>query len=315
MRYLVTGGAGFIGSNFIHYILEKSSENEVINLDALTYAGRLDNLKKVENNGNYQFVKGSINDLSLVKEQVNKVDIVVNFAAESHVDRSINSPLIFSETNVMGTHALLEAAKEADTKLFFHVSTDEVYGSIKDGSFTEESPLDPSSPYSATKTGSDLLVKSYNKTFGLPVIISRCSNNYGPYQHPEKLIPHFIKRLMNNQKVPVYGTGQNVREWIHVKDHCMAIDHLIEKGTKGEVYNIGSGEEKTNLELTKLLLNLFDKGEEMIEYVSDRLGHDWRYSIDSSKLRKTDWKPQISFEKGISDTVNWYKDNEKWLNH
>jgi len=311
---LVTGGAGFIGSNFIHYMFNMYPDVRIINLDLLTYAGNPENLKDIADKPNYTFVKGDIADARLVNEIVPKVDYIVNFAAESHVDRSIEDPSVFIRTNVMGTQILLDAAKKHGVERYLQISTDEVYGSLgPTGYFTEETPLAPNSPYSASKTGADLLVRAYHETYGLPALITRCSNNYGPYQFPEKLIPFFIKKLLNNQKVPVYGDGLNVRDWLHVADHCSAIDCVLQKGKIGEVYNIGGNNEKTNIEITKLVLAGLNKPESMIEYVQDRLGHDRRYAIDSYKIQKElGWVPKISFEEGIKQTIAWYLENRAW---
>lgn len=311
---LVTGGAGFIGSNFIHYLFKNYPDVKIINLDLLTYAGNPENLKNIADNPSYTFVKGDIADAKVVNEIVPKVDYIVNFAAESHVDRSIEDPSVFIRTNVMGTQVLLDAARKYGVERYLQISTDEVYGSLgPTGYFTEETPLAPNSPYSASKTGADLLVRAYHETYGLPALITRCSNNYGPYQFPEKLIPFFIKRLLNNQTVPVYGDGLNVRDWLHVEDHCSAIDLVLQKGRIGEVYNIGGNNEKTNIEITKLVLAGLDKPESMIEYVQDRLGHDRRYAIDSSKIqRELGWAPKIAFEEGIKQTISWYLHNRAW---
>jgi dTDP-glucose 4,6-dehydratase len=312
---LVTGGAGFIGSNFIHYILEKYEDYEIINLDALTYAGNLDNLKKVENNSHYKFVEGNILDEKLMDELVKQVDLVVHFAAESHVDRSIESSDDFIKTNINGTLILLEACKNNNGVRFHHISTDEVYGSLEldDPAFNEDTSYDPRSPYSASKASSDHLVRAYFHTHNLPITISNCSNNYGPYQFPEKLIPLFVTNLMDDKKIPVYGTGGAIRDWLHVKDHCIAIDRIIHKGRIGETYCIGGNAEKTNLEITKEILKAMNKGEEVIEYVEDRKGHDMRYAINFSKIEnELDWQPSITFEDGIAETIQWYQDNEDW---
>lgn len=313
-KILVTGGAGFIGSNFILYMFEQYPEIEIINLDLLTYAGNLENLKEIENNPNYKFIRGDIADPKVVDQTVAGVDYIVNFAAESHVDRSIEDPSVFIRTNVMGTQVLLDAALKHKVKRYVQISTDEVYGSLgPTGYFTEETPIAPNSPYSASKAGADLLVRAYHETFGLPALITRCSNNYGPYQFPEKLIPFFIKRLLNGQKVPVYGDGLNVRDWLYVRDHCSAINMVLQKGRVGEVYNIGGNNEKTNIEITKLVLAALDKPETMIEYVKDRLGHDRRYAIDSSRIQKElGWEPSVTFEEGITKTINWYLNNRSW---
>ncbi|MFA5882092.1 MAG: dTDP-glucose 4,6-dehydratase [Eubacteriales bacterium] len=311
---LVTGGAGFIGSNFIHYLFREHPGVKVINLDLLTYAGNLENLKAWEDNPDYRFVKGDIADAKIVNGIVPEADYIVNFAAESHVDRSIEDPSVFIRTNVMGTQVLLDAARKHEIKRYLQISTDEVYGSLgPTGYFTEATPLAPNSPYSASKAGADLLAAAYFETYGLPVLITRCSNNYGPYQFPEKLIPFFIKRLLNNQTVPVYGDGLNIRDWLHVEDHCSAIDAVLQKGSPGQVYNIGGNNEKTNMEITKFVLAGLNKPESMIEYVKDRLGHDRRYAIDSSKTRRElGWEPKIGFDEGIKQTIAWYLDNREW---
>ncbi len=315
MKLLITGGAGFIGSCFIRQMLEKHPDYKIINLDALTYAGNLANLDDLKDNQNYEFVHGNICDKYLVKELMNSVDSVVNFAAESHVDRSITGPEIFVETNVAGTLNLLQAAKEAKIQRYLQVSTDEVYGSLgKDGYFYETTPLSPNSPYSASKAGADLLVRSYFETYKMPVLITRCSNNYGPYQYPEKLIPFFISKLLKNEKVPVYGDGLNVRDWIYVYDHCSAIDTVLHKGAVGEVYNIGGHNEKTNIEITKIILNEMGKDDSSIEYVEDRLGHDKRYAIDNTKIQsQLGWSPSLTFEEGIKITIDWYLNNQEWI--
>lgn len=312
---LVTGGAGFIGSCFIRHELKKHSDYKIINLDALTYCGNLENLKDVENNPNYTFIHGNICNKDLVKEIIKNVDYVVNFAAESHVDNSIKNPSIFVETNVQGTLNLLQACKEIGIEKYLQVSTDEVYGTLgKTGYFYETTPLAPNSPYSASKASADLLVRAYFETYKLPVLITRCSNNYGPYQYPEKLIPFFISKLLRDEKVPVYGDGMNVRDWLYVYDHCEAIDTVLHKGTIGEVYNIGGHNEKTNLEITKLILNAMNKDETSIEYVEDRLGHDKRYAISNDKITsKLGWKPSVTFEEGIKITIGWYLNNQNWI--
>ena len=292
MNILVTGGAGFIGSCFIRHILKKYKDYKVINIDALTYAGNIENLNDIKNNQNYKFVHGNICDKELVRELMKEVDCVVNFAAESHVDRSITGPEIFIETNVKGTLNLLQAAKDARIERFLQVSTDEVYGSLgKTGYFYETTPLAPNSPYSASKASADLLVRAYYETYKMPVLNTRCSNNYGPYQYPEKLIPFFISKLLKGEKVPVYGDGLNVRDWLYVYDHCSAIDTVLHKGNIGEIYNIGGHNEKTNIEITKLILNAMGKDESYIEYVQDRLGHDRRYAISNDKIQsKLGWE-------------------------
>lgn len=315
MKILVTGGCGFIGSCFIRHMLSKHPEYKIINLDALTYCGNLENLKDIENNPNYIFVHGNICDKNLVPELVREVDCVVNFAAESHVDNSIKTPEIFIETNVQGTLNLLQASKELGIDRFLQISTDEVYGTLgKTGYFYETTPLAPNSPYSASKASADLLVRAYYETYKLPVLNTRCSNNYGPYQYPEKLIPFFISKLLRGEKVPVYGDGLNVRDWLYVYDHCEAIDIVLHKGRVGEVYNIGGHNEKTNLEITRLILNAMDKDESSIEYVEDRLGHDKRYAVSNEKITsELGWKPSITFEKGIKLTIDWYLNNQSWI--
>ncbi|MFC1623419.1 dTDP-glucose 4,6-dehydratase, partial [Patescibacteria group bacterium] len=291
------------------------SDYKVINLDVLTYAGNLENLKEIEENPNYEFVQGDICDKELMNELVSKVDTVVHFAAESHVDRSILDSDSFVKTNVLGTLALLEAAKNNGGKRFHHVSTDEVYGSLEldDPAFNEETAYDPRSPYSASKASSDHLVRAYYHTHDLPITISNCSNNYGPYQFPEKLIPLFVTNLIEGEKVPVYGTGENIRDWLHVKDHCEAIDRIIHDGKIGETYCVGGDAEKTNMQITNEILSAMDVGEEVIEYVEDRKGHDKRYAIDFSKMKEElEWEPQISFEDGINETIEWYRNNQEW---
>ena len=312
---LVTGGAGFIGSCFIRHLLKKYNDYNVINLDALTYCGNLLNLKDIEDNSHYIFEKGNICDKKLVRELIKKSDYVVNFAAESHVDNSISNPEIFIETNVKGTLNLLQACKEIGIERYLQVSTDEVYGTLgKTGYFYETSPIQPNSPYSASKASADLLVRAYFETYGLPVLITRCSNNYGPYQYPEKLIPFFISKLLKGEKVPVYGDGLNVRDWLYVYDHCEAIDTVLHNGKIGEVYNIGGHNEKTNLEITKLILDTMGKDESSIEYVKDRLGHDRRYAISNDKITsELGWKPSITFEEGIKLTIDWYLNNQDWI--
>ena len=312
---LVTGGAGFIGSCFIRHELKKHPDYNIINLDALTYCGNLENLKDVENNPNYRFVHGNICDKNLVRELIDEVDCVINFAAESHVDNSIKNPEIFIETNVQGTLNLLQASKEIGIERFLQVSTDEVYGSLgQTGYFYETTPLAPNSPYSASKASADMLVRAYRETYGLPTLNTRCSNNYGPYQYPEKLIPFFISKLLKNEKVPVYGVGLNVRDWLYVYDHCEAIDVVLHKGKVGEIYNIGGHNEKTNLEITKLILSAMGKDENSIEYVEDRLGHDKRYAISNDKITtELNWTPSLTFEAGIKLTIDWYLSNQDWI--
>lgn len=315
MKLLVTGGAGFIGSCFVRHILNTYKDYKVINIDALTYAGNIENLDDVKDNPNYKFVHGNICDKKLVRELVNEADAVVNFAAESHVDRSITGPEIFIETNVQGTLNLLQASKEAKIDRFLQVSTDEVYGTLgKEGYFYETTPLAPNSPYSASKASADLLVRAYYETYKMPVLNTRCSNNYGPYQYPEKLIPFFISQLLKGEKVPVYGDGMNVRDWLYVYDHCSAIDTVLHKGRVGEVYNIGGHNEKTNMEITKIILNAMGKDESSIKYVEDRLGHDKRYAIDNHKIQtELGWEPSLTFEEGIKLTIDWYLNNQEWM--
>jgi len=308
----VTGGAGFIGSAFIRYFLKQHPSDSVLNLDKLTYAGNLKNLAETQNNPRYEFVHGDIADEALVGRLMGKVDVAVNFAAETHVDRSIHDPSAFIRTNYVGVHNLLEKARQARLSRFLQISTDEVYGSTMTGSFHEESPLRPNSPYSASKAAADLLVRSYYVTYGLPVLLVRSSNNYGPFQFPEKLISLFVTNLIEGKKVPLYAKGENVRDWIFVEDNCRAIDLVLEKGREGEIYNIAGGQEKTNLELTHAILRIFSKGDDSINYVADRPGHDFRYSIDSSKLRDLGFAAQYTFEEGLSRTVEWYRANQAW---
>lgn len=315
MRLLVTGGAGFIGNCFIRHILKKHPDYKVYNLDTLTYAGNIENLNDVKDNPNYKFIHGNICDKRLVRDLISQVDAVVNFAAESHVDRSITGPEIFIETNVQGTLNLLQASKEIGVKRFLQVSTDEVYGSLgATGYFTEDTPIQPNSPYSASKASADLLARAYYETYKLPVLITRCSNNYGPYQYPEKLIPFFVSLLLKGEKVPVYGDGLNVRDWLYVYDHCEAIDVVLHKGRVGEVYNIGGHNEKTNMEITTLILDAMGKDESSIKYVEDRLGHDRRYAIDNTKIQtELGWQPSVTFEEGIKLTIDWYLKNQDWM--
>jgi dTDP-glucose 4,6-dehydratase len=314
MKLLVTGGCGFIGSNFIHYIIKKYPNYKIINLDLLTYAGNLENLKAIENNRNYKFVKGNIADKKLVDSLVKNCDIIVHFAAESHVDRSIMDASAFIRTNVIGTHVLLEAARKYK-KRFHHVSTDEVFGSLgsKDQPFNEKTAYDPKSPYSASKAASDHLVRAYFNTYKLPVTISNCSNNYGSYHFPEKVIPLFITNLIEGKKIPLYGDGLNIRDWLYVEDHCEAIDMIIHKGKIGETYCIGGNCEISNKDMTYKILNLMKQSKKMIEFVKDRPGHDRRYAIDFSKIKKElGWKPRTSFEKGLKKTIEWFRNNEPW---
>lgn len=313
MRILVTGGAGFIGSNFVRYWLKTHPEDQVINLDALTYAGHLESLKDCENNSNYKFIQGDITDFAIVKNVMSGADIVVHFAAESHVDRSIIDPLKFVRTNVLGTAVLLNAALDAKVKRFHHISTDEVYGELEsdDPKFTENTPYQPRTPYSASKAGSDHLVRAYFETYGLPVTLTNCANNYGSYHDPEKLIPRFITNLLEGKKVPLMGRGENIREWLHVEDHAEAVDFVLQKGKLGETYLI-EGEEKTNLEITKMLLEILGLGEEMIEFVSHRLGHDFRYAINGTKLKSLGWVRKHNLNEDLPKVVEWYKANEWW---
>ena len=318
-KILVTGGAGFIGSNFIHYMINKYTDYEIVNLDLLTYAGNLENLRDIENKSNYKFIKGDIANREFIFDlfEKEKFDIVINFAAESHVDRSVKDPGIFIQTNIVGTQVLLDASKEFKVERYHQVSTDEVYGDLpidrKDLFFTEDTKLNPSSPYSASKASADFLVKSYYRTYNLPITISRCSNNYGPYHFPEKLIPLMISRALNNQSLPVYGNGENIRDWLHVEDHCSAIDLIIHKGKIGEVYNIGGHNERTNLEVVKTILKTLNKSEDLISFVKDRPGHDLRYAIDPTKLeRELGWKAKYNFDSGIIKTIDWYLHNESW---
>jgi dTDP-glucose 4,6-dehydratase len=317
MKLLVTGGAGFIGSNFVRMALTDKfpdfNVEQLTVLDLLTYAGDEENLKPVSSDKRYKFVKGDIRDLELAKKLMQDADQIVHFAAESHVDRSIEGGSEFVSTNVMGTQVLLDAARSTNIKRFVHVSTDEVYGSISEGSWPEDHPLLPNSPYSASKAGSDLLVRAYNKTHKLDIVITRCSNNYGQYQFPEKVMPLFITNIIEGKKVPLYGNGLNVRDWLHVDDHCRGIALALTKGRAGEVYNIGGGTELTNVELTHKILKAMGVGEEFIQPVEDRKGHDLRYSVDISKINKElGYSPQVNFEEGLLQTINWYKNNEAW---
>ena len=331
---LVTGGAGFIGSNFVDYLLQNNQDFDVVvNLDLLTYAGNLENLKHVEQNPCYQFVHGDIRDASLIENLFEKYefDTVVHFAAESHVDRSITDPQIFLTTNILGTQTLLDAAKKhwnlhPEDKhcreyrpgvKYLQVSTDEVYGALgKTGMFTETTPLSPNSPYSASKASADMFVRAYHETFGMPINITRCSNNYGPYQFPEKLIPLMIHNCEQEKKLPVYGDGMQIRDWLHVKDHCSAIYTVLQKGADGEIYNIGGNNEKANIEIVKLIIRELGKSEDLIEYVADRPGHDRRYAIDNTKITtQLGWTPSYTFEQGIHETIQWYLNNREWMEH
>lgn len=314
-KILITGGAGFIGSNFVKYINDKYPDYEIVNFDLLTYCGNLENLKGIEFNDNYSFVKGNISDKDLVSDTIKDCDYVVNFAAESHVDRSIKDPEIFIKSNVLGTQVLLNAALNEGIEKYVQISTDEVYGSLgQTGYFTEKTPFQPNSPYSASKASGDLITRAYYQTFEMPVNITRCSNNYGPYQFPEKLIPLMISNAIENKDLPVYGDGKNIRDWLHVYDHCTAIDLVLHDGKPGEVYNIGGNNEKENIEIVKLILDYLDKDESLIKFVDDRLGHDRRYAIDSTKIQEElGWKPKYTFETGIKETIQWYLDNQDWI--
>ena len=311
-RVTVTGGCGFIGSNFIRHLLDAHPDYHVINLDKLTYAGNPDNLRDLKSDPRYTFIHGDICDPAAVDAAVSKSDAIVHFAAESHVDRSIMDGGAFVRTNVTGTYVLLDAALKHSIQRFVHISTDEVYGSTMRDSFTETDPLNPSSPYSASKAGSDLIARSFFVTHGLPVVVTRCTNNFGPYQHPEKLIPLFITNLLEGKQVPVYGDGRNVRDWIYVLDHCRAIDCVLQNGAAGEIYNIGSGNEKSNMFITEALLKALGKDGSMIRFVEDRKGHDYRYSLDASKVRKLGWKPAYGFDQALEETIGWYQEHEWW---
>jgi dTDP-glucose 4,6-dehydratase len=322
MNLLVTGGAGFIGGNFCHYMVNRYPNYKIIVLDALTYAGNLQTLEPILSRTNFKFIKGDITDRAFIESLFDdeKIDIVVNFAAESHVDRSIENPEIFLKTNILGTQVLMDASLKNQVKRFHQVSTDEVYGDLPldrhDLFFTEFTPIHTSSPYSASKAAADLLVQAYHRTFGLNMTISRCSNNYGPYHFPEKLIPLMIKKALSNEALPVYGKGENVRDWLHVYDHCTAIDLIIHKGKNGEVYNIGGHNERTNLEVVKTILKELGKPESLINYVTDRKGHDLRYAIDPTKIEtELGWKPKYQFDNGIIQTINWFLENNIWLNN
>ena len=322
MKVLVTGGAGFIGGNFVHHMVNKYPDYQIVNLDLLTYAGNLETLKPVEDKPNYKFVKGDIADEAFIMDlfEKEKFDVVVNFAAESHVDRSIEDPGIFVQTNVMGTRVLLDASRKFGVRRYHQVSTDEVYGDLPldrpDLFFTENTPIHTSSPYSASKASADLFVLAYHRTFGTPVTVSRCSNNYGPYHFPEKLIPLMISRALADEELPVYGNGENVRDWLHVSDHCEAIDLIIHKGKVGEVYNIGGHNERTNLQVVQTILKALDKPESLIKYVKDRTGQDRRYANDPTKIEtELGWKPKYNFDTGIAQTIQWYLDNEDWWKH
>ena len=314
-KLLVTGGTGFIGSNFIHYVLRNHDDLELTNLDKLTYAGNLENLHDIEDDGRYRLIRGDIADRDLIHKVLsNHFDIIVNFAAESHVDRSIMDPSPFIKTNVEGTQVLLEGAKQHGVGLFLQVSTDEVYGSLgAEGKFSEESPLLPNSPYAASKAAADFLCHAYYHTYGLPVIITRSSNNYGPFQFPEKLIPLAITNALEDKPIPIYGDGRNVRDWIHVDDNCCALDVIIQEGRIGEIYNIGGSDERTNLELVRMILAILGKPDSLTTFVTDRLGHDYRYALDITKIdRELGWRPDYPFDEALKDTVNWYIEHESW---
>ncbi len=319
MNLLVTGGAGFIGSNFIHYILGRYPSYRIINLDLLTYAGNLENLKAVEGRENYTFIKGNINNRELVDYLLKtyKINVIVNFAAESHVDRSIIEPDVFVKTNVLGTQTLLDAAKENNISKFIQISTDEVYGSLgESGYFTEETPLAPSSPYSSSKAAADLLVRSYYETYGMNISITRCSNNYGPYHFPEKLIPLIVTNALQGKELPIYGDGMYVRDWLHVTDHCSAVDLVLHTGKSGEVYNIGGHNEKTNNEIVEMIIERLGVSRNLVKYVKDRPGHDRRYAIDPTKIKQElGWAPACTFDKGIIQTIDWFIENKDWWNN
>jgi dTDP-glucose 4,6-dehydratase len=318
MNILVTGGSGFIGRNFIEYMLNKYPTYHFVNYDILTYAGNIDNVKEFEHEENYSFVQGDINNKELLCYVIKKqrIDTIINFAAESHVDRSISNPDIFVKTNVLGTQVLLDVARTLNIEKYIQISTDEVYGSLgEEGLFTELSPLSPNSPYSATKASADLLVRAYYETYHLNVNITRCSNNYGPFQFPEKLIPLMVNNSLNNKKLPVYGHGNNIRDWLHVYDHCSAIDLVLHGGKPGEVYNIGGNNEKKNIDVVKEILSYLNKPIDLIEYIKDRPGHDQRYAIDATKIKRDlGWGPVYSFKSGLYETINWYVQNMDWLN-
>jgi len=310
LKTLVTGGAGFIGCNFVRYMLKEHPKDQIVVLDKLTYAGRMENLEDVL--GKITFIKGDICDKDAAKKAMEGCEAVVNFAAESHVDRSIEGPEVFVRTDIFGVFTLLEEGRRTDLKKFIQISTDEVYGSTRSGSFSETDTLDPSSPYSASKAGGELLARSYVRTYGMDVAVTRSSNNYGPFQHPEKLIPRFVVKILRNEKLPIYGKGDNVRDWLHVEDNCRAIDLVLRKSKPGDVVNIGSGNERTNIEVTKQMLAHMKKPESMITYVQDRAGHDFRYSLEWDRIKKMGWSPKVKFEDGLKKTVDWYLANEAW---
>jgi dTDP-glucose 4,6-dehydratase len=321
LKIFVTGGAGFIGSEFVRSALGGKLEayginpSKVIVYDALTYAGNINNLSSVEKDERFDFIKGDICDSNIEKSIPKFCDLIVNFAAESHVDRSIEGPSMFVKTNILGTQNLLEVARKHEVKKFIQISTDEVYGSIESGSWDENFPLEPNSPYAASKACADLLCLAYNRTYGFPVLITRCSNNYGPYQNPEKLIPLFIKNLIEGSKLPLYGDGKNIREWIHVSDHVRAISFAYQYGKNGQIYNIAGNDEKSNIEITKIILSMFGEDESKILYVKDRLGHDLRYALNGEKIRSLGFNNKIGFTEGIQDTIEWYKNNKKWIEY
>ncbi|MCX6802008.1 MAG: dTDP-glucose 4,6-dehydratase [Candidatus Diapherotrites archaeon] len=312
MKLLVTGGCGFIGSNFIKYYMERHPQDKIVNLDKLTYAGRMENLKELKGNKNYEFIKGDVCNLKSVAKAMKGANKVVHFAAESHVDRSIKDPFVFLKTDTLGTAIMLEEARKLDIGKFVYISTDEIYGSVEQGFSTEDSEIKPSSPYSASKAAADRLAFSYFFTYGLNVTIHRASNNFGPCQYPEKLIPLFATNILRGKKVPVYGNGLQKRDWLYVEDNCAAVELLLEKGGKGEAYNVAAHNEKTNMEITKLVLRELGKGEEMVEYVKDRPGHDKRYALNTGKIEALGWKPKWEFETALKATVKWYKENEWW---
>lgn len=310
--FLITGGAGFIGSNFIRYMLNKHNDIKIINLDKLTYAGNLENLRDIENDSRYRFVKGDICDEAVVDPLVSESDVIVNFAAESHVDRSIGRPDDFIQTDVFGAFVLLEASRKHGVQRFVQISTDEVYGSIDKGVFHEDDPLMPSSPYSASKAGADRLAFSYYVTYKLPVVIPRSSNNFGPYQYPEKLISLFVTNALDDKQLPIYGDGKNIRDWLFVNDNCEAVELILNQGKDGEVYNVGAGNEHNNLEITQLILKGLDKPESLMKFVEDRKGHDRRYAVDTEKIHKLGWRPSHSFDEALLETIYWYRDNRAW---
>jgi len=313
MRIMISGGAGFIGSNFVRYMLSKHRDVEIINLDLLTYCGRLENLHDVKNYVNYKFIQGSIQERKIIEKILNEgIDLIANFAAETHVDRSIVKADSFILTDIYGTYILLDEARKHDVHRFVQISTDEVYGSIERGSFRETDTMNPSSPYSASKAAGDLMCQAFHKTYGFNVVIARSSNNFGPYQHPEKFVPKVITRALRDDTVPLYGDGKQQRDWIYVTDNCRALDLIIQKGKAGEIYNIASGEEHTNIEIAKLILRILDKPESLIRFVADRPGHDQRYSLDTAKIRALGWKMDYEFEEALKETIKWYKTHEKW---